>query len=179
MANRSAAAAEHRAERRSNLFVLAALHCRGQGAPIAVRVRNLSPTGALVEGPDLPATGSAVRLARGALTVEGEVTRRDDTSAGVRFIGLVQISDWLPGTRNHRQQRVDQLVMEARAGRARQAGGGAPDAPSPPDYSAIARSLHQASEALLGDPDLVRRHPGALQAIAIAAQALERLGDAQ
>lgn len=173
------AAAEQRAERRSNLFVIAALYGEGASAPITVRIRNLSPGGALVEGPELPDVGTNVRLCRGQLSAAGELLWRGPSHAGLRFTGPVHVADWLPGSaRNSGQQRVDQIVFEARAA--------PPLAPSPaalaptrPDYAAIARSLTQAGEALLADPDVAQRHLGALQAIDIAAQALDGLADDQ
>lgn len=172
-------AAEQRAERRSNLFVIAALCAEGASAPMAVHIRNLSPGGALVEGLELPDVGTNVRLCRGQLGAAGELLWRGPSHAGLRFTGPVLVADWLPGSaRSSGQQRVDQIVFEARTGPTL-APSPAPLASTRPDYAALARSLMQAGEALLADPDVAQRHFGALQAIDIAAQVLGQLGDGQ
>lgn len=166
------AASEQRVERRNNMFVAAVLHW--QGAPAAVRIRNLSPGGALIEGDRLPEIGTSVRLIRGRLSVAGELLWRDATHAGLQFSAPVRVADWLPaGARNAGQQRVDQIVFETKA--AGSVTGITPSAPSPPDYAAIAAALTRAGEELIADPGLAERFPDALQAIDIAAQALTLL----
>ena len=179
MANQTAPL-EQRGERRSNLFVIAGLYCQGQPVPIAVRVRNLSPAGGLIEGEGLPTVGSAVRLSRGSRSVDGEVLWRTPTHAGLRFDCVVQVSDWLPGTgRDRAQQRVDRIIVEARAAPVRSVTPALPLEASRPDYAAIALALTEAGETLIADPDIAQRHLGALQAIDIATQALSRLADDQ
>lgn len=170
---------EQRLERRNNLFVVAALRwldaaAGAPAAPVPVRIRNLSPTGALVEGALLPQVGTSVRLSRGQHSVAGELKWRGETQAGLQFSTHVEVADWLPAsTRSAGQQRVDRIVFETRAAGAATAI--APAEPSAPDYAAIARALIEAGDELVGVPGLAESHPGALQAIDIAAQALNLL----
>lgn len=171
---------EQRSERRTNLFVVAALFGHGESTPTTVRIRNLSPAGAMIEGTELPGAGTAVRLTRGSLSAAGELLWIDETRAGLRFAAPVTVANWLPGgARSSGQQRVDRMVLEARAQLSTAATDAAPTAPSRPDYAAIARSLTAASEALLADPEVAERHLDVLQTIDIAAQALGCLIDDQ
>ena len=173
-----ATAAEQRIERRSNLFVIAALHWR-PGVPAPVRIRNLSPRGALIEGPGLPAAGTSVRLSRGGLCADGQLMWRDDVHAGVCFADAVRVADWLPREmRNAAQQRVDETLYEVRAAPSASPGV-ATLVQAAPDYAAISRSLLEAGEELVADPAIAGRHAGALQAIAIAVHALARLAENQ
>ncbi len=166
---------EQRNERRKNLFVAAALHWCGALAP--VRIRNLSPGGALIEATDLPEMGTGVELRRGGLSVAGELRWRDDGRAGLCFATPVRVADWLPaGTHNSGQRRVDDVIFEARSAPPT---GIIPNAASPPDFAALAEGLTNAVEALLTDPAIAQRHPAALQAIDIAAEALARLARGQ
>lgn len=172
-------ATDQRAQHRSNLFVIAALHCPGADplAPVRVRVRNLSPEGALIEGSPLPEIGTSVRLTRGRLSAVGELRWCDGHRAGLRFSSPVRVADWLPGAHQAGQQRVDEILFEARAGSG--PGSAAPAVPGQPDYAELARALTKAGEELAADPGIAGRHPGALQAIDIAAQALARLAKGQ
>lgn len=173
---------EQRLERRNNLFVVAALRWLdaasgasgapgAPAAPVPVRIRNLSPTGALIEGALLPQVGTSVHLSRGQHSVAGELKWRGETQAGLQFSTNVEVADWLPASaRSTGQQRVDRIVFEAKA--AGVGTGITPAGPSAPDYAAIARALVAAGDELLAVPGLAERHPGALQVIDIAAQAL-------
>jgi hypothetical protein len=92
--------AESRAGDRKNLFVVAQL-IWGNGNS-AVRVRNISPSGALIEGDRLPPAHTAVKLGRGELIVHGELVWQGAGKAGLAFVEPVQPGDWLPmgaGTR--------------------------------------------------------------------------------
>jgi hypothetical protein len=92
--------AESRAGDRKNLFVVAQLiWAKGNSA---VRVRNISPSGALIEGDRLPPAHTAVKLGRGELIAEGELVWQVAGKAGLAFVEPVQPGDWLPmgaGTR--------------------------------------------------------------------------------
>lgn len=69
--------------RRSNVFMKAFLD--GEGAPVEVRLRNLSKKGALVEAQLLPEAGKPVLFRKGDLAVPGCVVWRDGRYAGVAF----------------------------------------------------------------------------------------------
>ena len=174
--------AQRRVEPRSNIFVVAALASgRGNGP---VRIRNMSRSGALIEGAVIPADGSAVRLSRGSLGVAGTIVWRHENRAGMRFDCAVTVGAWLPGGKSAAgQQRVDEIVYsyKAEVGARRPA---APAAPAPlraarQDIGAqlieVRESLNAVAEELAADDATTERHPNALQAIDMAAQKLETL----
>jgi hypothetical protein len=99
---------DRRAER-THMFVVATLYVGSSSAP--VRVRNLSPTGALVEGAGLPPAGSAVVLRRGPLESAGVVAWSDGGRAGLSFGSPVFVSEWLPAKGNLRQAEVDRIAF--------------------------------------------------------------------
>lgn len=173
--------AQRRLDARSNIFVVAALASAGGSWP--VRIRNMSRSGALIEGAVLPPEGTPLRLSRGSLSVTGEIVWRRENKAGVRFDSAVAVADWLPGgNRATGQQRVDEIVYSVKAeiGALRQSA--APAHPSVPERTDIAgellelkASLATAAEELADDEAAAERHPGALQAIDMAGQKLEKL----
>src|SRR5579885_2200883 len=81
-----------RAEQRASLYLAAALYCDGSSS--LVKIRNISPTGALVEGPLIPAPGSLVQLVRGQLIVHGLVAWSADARCGLKFSGTVEVQKW-------------------------------------------------------------------------------------
>ena len=174
---------EHRLEPRSNLFVIATLYGADGWAP--VRIRNLSQGGALIEGAVLAAIGAEVQLSRGSLTVIGRVVWLEGNKAGVRFTGRIAVADWLPsGKPGSGQQLADELVHQARLGALPTVA--TPTIPPPEDRGPkiadelmrLCRLLEQAGEDLVADEALAERHPGPLQAIDMAAQALAKLATA-
>lgn len=167
---------ELRVESRSNVFVMAALYADGRSV-MPVRVRNISQTGALVEGAALPPVGTPVRLSRASLSASGSVIWLEKGKAGLRFEVPVGIADWLPqGRRGIGQQFVDELFHQKRLG-----GNGA-QAASAHDGGSLAEellqlrlSLERAGEALVQDGAVASRHGLTLQSIDCVAQALARL----
>ena len=91
------------------MFLVATLYAGHASAP--VRVRNLSHSGALVEGADLPAAGSVITLRRGPLEAGGAVVWAEAGRAGLSFRAPVAVSDWLPTKEAARQARVDQIAF--------------------------------------------------------------------
>lgn len=84
-------------EPRTNLFVMGAIYSDSGSAP--VRVRNVSPHGALIEGIEIPPAGSQVRLCRGSLSVANAIKWCEARRAGLQFESAVLVADWLPGGR--------------------------------------------------------------------------------
>lgn len=170
--------AQRRVEARSNIFVVAALASASGTGP--VRIRNMSRTGALIEGGAIPAEGSRVRLSRGSLSATGEMVWQRENRGGVRFDSGVAVSDWLPGGKSATgQQRVDEIVYSYKA----EIGGMRPAAPAPaegrPDIGKelleVRAVLNSVAEELASDDATTARHPNALQQIDMAAQKLEKL----
>jgi hypothetical protein len=82
-----------RRQSRTAMFVATTLAIAGQSNP--VRVRNMSATGALIEGPVLPATGADALLLRGPLRVRGRVTWKAGDQCGLAFLDSVEIGQWM------------------------------------------------------------------------------------
>lgn len=174
--------AQRRVEPRSNIFVVAALASDRGSAP--VRIRNMSRSGALIEGGVIPPNASAVRLSRGSLSVSGEIVWRHESRAGMHFDSAVTVAAWLPGGKGAAgQQRVDEIVYsyKAEVGAMRPAAAVEPVAVLAPredlgrELLDVRAALNAVAEELAGDDATMVRHPNALQAIDMAAQKLETL----
>ena len=76
---------QNRKSQRSNLLMAATLEAGGPS--IAVKLRNLSSDGALVEGAGLPDVGAPVVFRKNDLTMFGRVVWHDGTKAGIAFDG--------------------------------------------------------------------------------------------
>lgn len=99
--NASGAIATGRGEDRTHLFLDAILVSASSSLP--VRVRNLSPTGALIEGVDLPTVGSQVTLTRGLLEAAGRTMWVGPGRCGLEFDTPLAVSRWLPNKNTPRQ----------------------------------------------------------------------------
>lgn len=163
---------DERADARSNIFVVAAIHCAGTSGP--VRIRNMSARGALIEGGSLPGEGVLFRLSRGSLAASGTVVWQAGNRAGIRFHSAVSVADWLPRGHRPQQQRIDEAVhaykTDARV-------------PAPTDHDVapadcatalaeIETMLRRVAEELASDALACDRHVAAIQSIDVAAEKL-------
>ena len=176
----SSSANQKRRDSRNNLFVVAALLSESAAGP--VRIRNISPAGALVEGGALPAAGEPMQLSRGSLSVAGRVVWRAGDRAGIKFASMVSVSEWLPAGRGPMgQQRIDEIVH-------RYKGGSLPATPSTAvawaagadvavALAELGLSINAAAEELASDPSIAKRYAEALQAIDVAAQRLDQIAN--
>ena len=98
---------------RASLYLAAFLQCDCSSCP--VKIRNLSSTGALLEGSTAVATGAPVRLVRGSLAVDGEVAWSGNGRCGINFSGRIDVQQWRT-SKNAEQERVDQVVRLVNAG---------------------------------------------------------------
>lgn len=176
-----AAPIDRRAER-VHLFLVATLYFGRMSNP--VRVRNLSATGALVEGASLPQFGETVILRRGALEAHGTVIWSGSGKAGLKFSGLVEVADWLPVKAATRQTQVDQVAFGMKHG------GGAVDAVAVPavhhnlsmasvvvDLEVLQAQLGQLGDKLAEDEFLLASHPE-VQFLDAAGQRIGRIVEA-
>jgi hypothetical protein len=160
------------------MFVLASMAAASVSGPI--KIRNMSPSGALIEGAALPHVGEHLSLGRGNLSAAGTIVWRDGGRAGLRFDHLVEVAAWLPA--GSRQQQVDQTFHELKNGLASTAPLTAaaptgPTAPSPigkTDLLEAASALDTLADALAEDAQVIASHSTRLQALDIAAQLLRR-----
>lgn len=161
-----------RLEARSNVFLTATLVAGGM--PRAVRVRNISAQGALIDGVSLPAQGIQVTLRRGDLSSEGEVAWQEGAQCGLRFRTEVTVADWVRRIGHPGQQRVDRIVSDIR----RQS-----PAPHPAvsrdtgseSLDMIAKSLTVLSERLASDAALLSDHTHDLLELDAITQRLRQL----
>ena len=173
-----------RVERRSSLLLAAQLRASGDPA-VNVTVRNLSSTGALVEGPHLPGAKREIDLVRGALVASGSVAWAKPGRCGIRFDKPINLSAWLPGYNvSPGQQRVDAIQASVKAGEAHPSSGSGQPAAAPPDIShRVAEELGYVSRLIesvgdeLATDRLAARHGQQLQNLDISIQLLRHLTD--
>lgn len=168
---------------RTTLFLAAAL--RFSGRTVQGRLRDLSMTGARVEGEALPAPGTEVAIERGALAAYGKIMWRQPGQCGVRFDDPIDLRAWLPARERARtQDDVDRMIAEVRTGTAIMRGqeGQAP----PPiagcskqlgvrladELAYVSRMLHGLDEAVANEPLMICRHGAQLQYLDLSRQVL-------
>ena len=83
---------DDRREQRVELLLPASVD--GQGGTVEVRLHNMSPSGALVEGADLPEVGEIVELRRGGDVLPAIIAWRRCERAGLTFEGAVDVAQW-------------------------------------------------------------------------------------
>lgn len=76
-------APQNRKNRRSNVLMSASLEL--SGTSLAVKLRNLSAEGALVEGDKLPIEGASLLFRKGDLSMPGTVAWVKGRQAGINF----------------------------------------------------------------------------------------------
>ena len=168
-------------EPRTNMFIAALLEW-GAGSA-SVTVRNLSESGALVEGAAMPPTDAEVRLVRGSLSAAGTVAWVTERRCGLRLEGPVPVALWMAKPGNVGQAEIDAAVRRIKAG---QAVTPLPNVTVPgsllasePDLTASIRALEAqlaaVSDELASDPETVVRHSTQLQTLDLMAQGLARL----
>jgi hypothetical protein len=175
MARQDNPASEVRREPRTHLFVAATLYAKAGSAP--VNVRNMSQSGALIEGAVLPDRGSDIVLRRGHLQAAGRIAWRFDNRAGVKLDASVHVTDWMARQGSAGQQRVDSLVAIVRN-----------DGPTPPEATTVGidrgsieaelcllrSELAELEASLVKDVILVATHPE-IQTFDISLQRIDRM----
>ena len=166
---------EGRCDTRTHLFVAATLYADAGSAP--VNIRNMSRSGALIEGGVLPEVGERITLKRGQLQATGWVAWRVDRKAGLRLDAAVHMPDWLSRKGSGAQERVDALLSMVR-GSVPIGAAVAAEIIDPASTEAELRQLRlelQTLEtALLNDVIMVATHPE-IQTIDISIQRIDRL----
>ena len=105
--------AEQRSTGRANVFLAAVLD--SGTARWAVRIRNLSASGALIEAAALPPAGTAVRILRGELSMRGTLAWKGSGHAGISFSAEIDVAAWVKRVGHGGQQRVDGVVAALRS----------------------------------------------------------------
>ena len=169
----------NRREERVDLLVQANMHALPGNS--VVRLCNLSPVGALIEGQSLPSIGHEVELRRGALSAPGRIVWRGVDQAGISFFEQAEVADWFPDSPPQASvDRAFQRIMEEfreRDATARR------DMPAPlhkslitiDDMDRVAASPDELGDALADNPQVVVQFAEKLQTLDIAAQLLRKL----
>jgi hypothetical protein len=165
---------------------------RTDNSEIAVRVRNLSQTGALIEGATLPSPTTSVILSRNDLSVAGSVVWSSGGRAGLHFTGSIDTKSWTkspstPVSVSPVQARVDTIQAAARAGLealaprplpkpVRETLAAAMPSRIVEELAYVRRLIESIGDELVNEPVIVGRHAAALQKFDLAAQILGQLG---
>jgi hypothetical protein len=175
---------------RKNLLLTASIE--SEKLKTLVRIRNLSESGAMLDGAVFPEVGAELILRRMDVEIGASVVWRRAGRCGVTFDGAVSVDEWvvgarLPGSRrSHGQARVDAIQAEMRCGKAPIS-----DEPGPLDgpiqaglldsriaeeLGHVRRLLEAVGDELTDDALIVQRHGRALQNFDIACQIVAHLG---
>ena len=180
----SDSSADHRRVAPRTWLMLAATLSSGT-ALHQVRIRNVSESGALIEGADLPPAGAEILLSRGETEIDAVIAWASGSRRGVHFSRPVAVDTWRAGKGASAppasQGRVDLIQAAARAGRS------AAPLPAPPpeerwieeldarmaeELAFVQRLVETLGDELVADPAVVHRHTSALQNIDVASQIL-------
>ena len=166
-----------REQARTHLFVTAVLSSDAGSAP--VRIRNMSPSGALIEAALLPPPGTIVRLKRGSLTAGGRIAWTGNRKAGIAFDVVVFVSDWMSRKPADHQHRVDELMSCFKAGTeplesstSWNSGDNRQSIES--ELAQLKTDLTELGDALAGDMIMVATHPE-IQLLDISVQRVDRI----
>lgn len=184
-----AAVGEQARPPRKNLLLAATIEAGALSAP--VRIRNLSETGALIDGAALPEVGTELTLRRLEIEIGARVVWRSAGRCGIKFTGHVRVDDWAIGKRQaaslfeSSQAGVDARQAAIRSGVSLPADDGAAmNAPPRADIldgriaeelAYIRRVLDSVGDTLSDDAIILQRHGNALQQIDAACQVLAEL----
>jgi PilZ domain-containing protein len=166
-------AVDGRHQPRTHLFVVATLSADSNSS--TVRIRNISPSGALLESSQLPEPGTKMMLKRGSLRATGRIAWKASRKAGIRFDSPIFVTDWLAQKGSAQQGQVDELVSSLKSG---SAPARTRDNQSPEtvelELMMLRADLLALGNALIGDPILVATHPE-IQALDIGLQRIDRI----
>lgn len=148
-----------------------------------VRIRNISPSGALIQGDELPPAGTGIRLIRGSLVAAGDVRWVRAGKAGLSFTDGIRVTEWLAScAQKTHQHGVDEIVAAVRTGTVPKAQRSAETAPAETigapldaceDLLRVQEMVTDVAERLAADPAVLEKHAGDIQrldaAVAIVA----------
>ena len=169
---------------RTNLFLAATLI--GHRSRLAVTVRNLSSSGALIRSQVPFEDEGPLCLVRGSLRANGVFVWRHGVSGGIQFDAPIDLADWAPGVARAGQMDVDRMVAQSR---------GQAVALAPPklaegahnvehanliariaeEIAFVSRKLEAVGNDLAEDPAVIIRHAAQLQDLDITIQVLGHL----
>lgn len=161
-----------RQHQRTHLFVAATLYADSGSTP--AHIRNMSPSGVLIEAPVLPEPGSKIELRRGELQVTGRIAWRIDNRAGIKLDATVYVADWMARQGNSGQQRVDAFLATVRAKPATASASASDTLSIEAELSQLRAELSELETVLIGDAIVIATHPE-IQTIDISLQRIDRI----
>jgi hypothetical protein len=174
---------------RTNLLLAAAIESNTLKAP--VRIRNMSETGAMIDGAAFPPIGTGLTLRRIDMSVGATVIWHAAGRCGIRFEGQVSVPDWVAGVSRADagampgQVRVDAIQAALRTGGQPPIVTPRPLPPGPKsdiaderladELAYVRRLLEGVGDELADDPVVLQRYMRSLQNLDIAGQIIEQL----
>lgn len=173
---------------RTNLLLSGTIEASDIKGP--VRIRNLSETGALLEGAALPAIGHHLVLKRLQMEMGATVVWSESGRCGIRFDGAISVSGWREGNWiapvvSNDQARADRIQAAVRAGSLAATPEDVPsrmalterdiDIGIAAELTALKEMLETASEQLSELPAVMDLHVETLQNFDVACQTLRHL----
>jgi hypothetical protein len=171
---------------RTNLLLAATIEAGALKAP--VRIRNMSASGAMIEGAAFPEIGAPLILRRLEVGIGGTVIWRAAGRCGIRFDGQAVVADWVTGVRRSPemgQSRVDAVQAAIRAGQSVPTSIDPRTSTTGPienldqrlaeELAYVRRLLDGVGGDLSDDPIILQRHTRMLQSFDVACQILEHL----
>lgn len=149
---------------RAHLFLSATIHFDRESAPI--RLRDLSASGARIQGGNLPDAGARVNISRGELDASGSIVWRDEKGGGVAFDEPLPLDEWMPAL----APRQD--VLPVSNGQPANALGQVLPQRLAEELAYVSRLLESLGEDLCAEPLVVMRHAVKLQNLDESAQIL-------
>lgn len=172
-----------RRQPRSSMFLAAVMLVGRDQSP--VKVRNMSPDGAMVESTLTASPGTRIKLVRGRLVAEGSIVWTSGNRHGVKFDVEVSVEEWLAGPAKAEQDRVDDIVSLIKTGRLMPQVDGAEPAintearqsneQSATDLKAVVNLIQDLEDDLASSPETLMRHEVKLQNLDIAMQMLRAI----
>lgn len=164
---------------RTNTMLAAQIELDGERADVFLR--DVSSTGASMEGPRLPAAGETVLLERGAIRVRANVVWRQERRCGINFERPVLVAEMMrrvgPGS-SAQQARIDTVQRKLRAGTF--VASPTADRVSPPtdlraDFGYACRLVEAVGDELTGDAYILSRYGSTLQKLDELMQLLKKI----
>lgn len=169
---------EGRRDERTHLFLAAMLHSRAGSCP--VHVRNISQTGALIEGSIVAEKGEAAILKRTGLEAAATIVWKAGRKAGIAFASKIHVANWTSKKSSAHQARVDDMIQAIRSDSSCHPGesGAKRSVPLAPmlesELEALKNYLGQLELGLAADVVVVATHPE-IQLLDVALQSVERM----
>lgn len=174
---------------RTNLLLAATIE--SEALRTAVRIRNMSESGAMIDGAAFPPIGAMLTLRRLEMSIRATVIWHAAGRCGIRFEGRASVPDWVAGVNRAEsagmpgQVRVDAIQAALRTG-------GQPPIVTPrappqgpattiaddrlaDELAYVRRLLDGVGDELSDDPVILQRYGRLLQNLDLAGQIIDQL----